>query len=81
MIGRVYSLFFFKISFLCGPFLKSFIEFVAILHLFYLLVFWPQGCWELTSLTRYRTPPPQHIGRWSLNWAAKEVLVQCILKK
>ena len=34
--------FFFKILFLCGPFfLKVFIEFVTILLLFYVLVFWP----------------------------------------
>ena len=34
---------------------KVFIEFVTILLLFYALVFWPQGMWDLSSLTRDRT--------------------------
>ena len=34
---------------------KVFIEFVTILHLFYVLVFWPQGMWDLNSLTRDQT--------------------------
>ena len=32
--------------------LKVFIEFVTILLLFYLLVFWLQGMWDLSTLTR-----------------------------
>ena len=32
----------------CGPFLKSLIEFVAIL----LLVFWPQHIWDLSFLIK-----------------------------
>ena len=33
-------------------FLKAFIEFVTILLLFYVLVFWPQGTWDLHFPTR-----------------------------
>ena len=32
-----------------GPFLKSLIEFVTILLLFYVLVFWPWGMWDRSS--------------------------------
>ena len=32
--------------------LKVFIEFVTILLLFYILVFWLQDIWDLSSLTR-----------------------------
>ena len=35
-----------------GHFLKVFIEFVAILLLFYVLVFWLWGMWDLRSLTK-----------------------------
>ena len=31
--------------------LKVFIEFVTVLLLSYVLVFWPQGIWDLNSLT------------------------------
>ena len=31
---------------------KVFIEFITILLLFYVLVFWPQGMWDLSLLTR-----------------------------
>ena len=59
--------------FWCGPFLKSFIEFVTILLLFYVLVFWPQGMWDLSSPTRDRTRT-LCIGRLRLNhWTAREV--------
>ena len=37
---------------------KVFIEFITILLLFYVLVFWPQGMWDLSSLTRDRTHTP-----------------------
>ena len=33
-------------------FLKVFIVFVTILLLFYVLVFWPPGMWDLSSPTR-----------------------------
>ena len=52
---------------------KVFIEFVTLLLLFYVLVFWPRGIWDLSSPTRDRTHTPC-IGRQSLNqWTAREV--------
>ena len=39
-------------------FFLIFIEFVTILLLFYVLAFWPQGMWGLSSLTRDQTTPP-----------------------
>ena len=42
--------------FFYGPFFKVFIKFVTILLLFYVLVFWPQGMWNPSSLTRDWTP-------------------------
>ena len=54
---------------------KVFIEFVTILLLFYVLVFWPQGMWDLSSPTRDRTRT-HCVGRRSLNhWTAREVPV------
>ena len=47
----------FKNKFWCGPFLNS-IEFVTILLLFCVLVFWLRGMWDLSSLTRDGTTPP-----------------------
>ena len=53
--------------------LKVFIEFVTILLLFYVLIFWPRGMWDLRSLTRDQTYTPC-IGRQNLNpWTAREV--------
>ena len=37
---------------------KVFIKFVTILLLFYVLVFWPQGMWNLNSPTRDQTHTP-----------------------
>ena len=52
---------------------KVFIEFVTILLLFYVLVFWPRGMWDLSSLTRDWTRTPC-IGRQILNhWTTREV--------
>ena len=52
---------------------KVFIELVTVLLLFYVLVFWLQGMWGLSSLTRDGTHT-SCIGRWSLNhWTAREV--------
>ena len=31
---------------------KIFIEFITMLLLFYVLVFWPRGMWDLSSVTR-----------------------------
>ena len=48
-------------------------EFVTILHLFYVLVFWPQGMWDPSSPTRDQTHTPC-FGRGSLNhWTFREV--------
>ena len=51
-----------------------FIEFVTILHLFYVLVFWPQACGILITFTPCS-------GRQSFNhWITREVPVLQILK-
>ena len=44
--------FLFIFNFRSGSLKKTFIEFVTLLLLFYVLVFWPQGMWDLRSLTR-----------------------------
>ena len=52
---------------------KVFIKFVTVLLLFYVLVFWPRGMWDLSSMTRSQTCTPC-IGRGGLNhWATREV--------
>ena len=74
MLGALgtFSFFFFKI-FLMWTIFKVFIEFVTILVLFYVLVFWPRGMWNLSSRTRDQTRTPC-IGRQSLNqWTIREV--------
>ena len=38
--------------------LKVFIEFVTALLLFYVMVLWPRGMWDLSSLTRDQTHTP-----------------------
>ena len=45
------------IHILFHDFLKG-IEFVIILFLFYVLIFWPQGIWDLGSPTRDQTHAP-----------------------
>ena len=77
-----YSLFisylFFKTSLLWTIF-KVFIEFVTILLLFYVLVFWPRGMWDPNSPTQDGTHTPC-IGRWSLNhWTTREVSIFILL--
>ena len=44
-------------------FLKSFIEFVAILLLFYVLVFWPAGMWDVRSQPGIE---PTHFLHWNV---------------
>ena len=44
--------------FLMWTIFEVFIEFVTILLLFHVLVFWPQGMWDLSSLTRDLTHRP-----------------------
>ena len=67
--------FFLKIFFffLMWSIFKVFIEFVTVLLLFYVLVFWPRGMWDPSFPTRDRTCTPC-IGRRGLNhWTAREV--------
>ena len=52
---------------------KVSIEFVTLLLLFYVWVFWPGGMLDLSSPTKDQTHTTC-IGRWSLNhWTTKEV--------
>ena len=39
-------------------FLKVFIEFLTILLLFYVLIFWPHGMWDLSSPSDVEPAPP-----------------------
>ena len=56
----------------CGP-LLVFIKFVTVMLLFYILVFWLWGMWNLNSLTGDQTFTPC-IEKQSLNhWTTKEV--------
>jgi len=53
---------------------KVFIEFTAILLLFYVFGFLARGLWDLSSLTRDRTCIPC-TGRQNLNhWVSREAL-------
>ena len=54
-------------------FFKVFIEFVIILLLFYVLVFWPQGMWDLSSPTRDPTRSPRTRRRSLNHQTAREV--------
>ena len=56
----------FKIFFLMWIIFKVFIEFVAILLLSYVLVFWPRGMWDPSYPTRDQTHAPH-----SLHWEMK----------
>ena len=52
---------------------KVFIEFVTTLLLFYVLVFWLRGMWDLNFPTRDWTHTPCS-GRWSLNqWTSRKI--------
>ena len=69
---------FFQIFFMWTIF-KVFIEFVIVMLLFYVLIFWQQGVQDLSSLTRNQTSTPC-IGRRRLNhWTSKEVPSSFIL--
>ena len=54
---------FFKHILMCTIF-KVFIELVAMLLLFYILAFWPQGMWDLSS-------PNQGLNPHHLHWKEK----------
>ena len=58
---------------------KSLFEFVIVLVLFYFLMFWLWGIWDLSSMIGDQACTPC-IGRWSLNdWTTREVLQRGIL--
>ena len=83
----LYILFFFLDFFLMWTIFNIFIEFVTILLLFYVLIFWPGSTLDLSSLTRDQTRTPC-IGRQSLNhWTTRKVpiliftLSQIILRR
>ena len=60
--------------FWCGPFKKSFLNLLQYCFCLYVLVFWPGGMWDPSSLTWDQTCTP-YIERWSLDhWAPREVL-------
>ena len=62
-----------------------FIEFVTILLLFYVLVFWLRGMWDLSSPTRDRTLTPcikrQSLNHWTTREVPVEILYSCIFRK
>ena len=59
--------------------LKSLSNVLQYCFCFYVLLFWPRGMWDLSSLTRDQTSNPC-IGRQSLNhWATWEVQICCEL--
>ena len=67
--------FFYDFSFLLWTVFKVFTESVKVLFLFYVLVFGPQGTWDLCCPNRDRTHSPCN-GSHSLNhWTAREVPV------
>ena len=58
-----------------GHFLKSLLEFVTILLLFFVLISWPQGMWDLSSWTRDRTRAPCTGRQSPSHWTTREVLL------
>ena len=54
---------FFKNIFYDVTIFKVFTEFVTISFLSYVLVFWPQGMWDLSSRTRDQITPPAFVGK------------------
>ena len=64
-------------SFFMWAIFRVFIEFVTMLLPFYVLVFWLQGMWDLSFLTRDWTHTPC-VRRWSLNcWTTRELPHAC----
>ena len=71
---HIFLIFFFKRFFLMWTIFKVFTEFVTILLLFHVLVFWPWGLWDLSFSIRNQTRTPCR-GRWSLNhWTTRKSL-------
>ena len=67
---------FLKIFFMWTIF-KVFTEFITILRLFYILVFWPQGMWDLSSLTRDWTScmKGEVLNRWIFRQVPGEIVL------
>ena len=65
---------FFKIIFLMCTFFFLSLEFVIILLLFYVLVFWAPGMWDLSSLIRDWNHIPWAERRSLNHWTTREVL-------
>ena len=51
LVSYFFKIFFFGGGGVVNHFSKVFVKFVTILLLFYVLVFWPQGTWDLSSPT------------------------------
>ena len=71
------------ISFFFFSFLKSLLNLLQYYICFLFWFFWPQGMWDLSSLTRDQTCTPCIIRRQSLNhWTTREIshLFSCIEK-
>ena len=72
-VSQITDVFLGKFLFDLDHFKKVFNEFVTTLLLFYVLVFWPRGMWDLGSLTRDLTHTPC-TGRQSLNhWTTRKI--------
>ena len=70
---------FFLKDFLDVDHFKVFIEFVTV-PLFYILIFWPWGIWDLSTLTRDQARTPC-IWRRSLNpWTSREISLHVLLE-
>ena len=79
--SKIYLIFHFLKIFLKWAIFKVFTEFITKLLLFSVLVFWPQGMWDLSSLTKDGAHTPC-IRRWSISyWTAGEVPPRYILNK
>ena len=73
---KQYFFFLIVFFFLYGSFLKSLLNLSQYCFCIMFCFFWPQGMWDLNSLTRNGTC----IGRWSLNhWTARKSLEQYFL--
>ena len=57
---------------------KAFTEFVTIQLLIYVLFFWPQGMWDLSSQHRDQPRTPC-TGRWSLSLQTTREVLVCLL--
>ena len=70
----------FKVISFTWTIFKVFIEFVTILFLFYVLVFWPLDMWDLSSPTRDGTCTPSITRGDIKHWTTREVPLHIIFK-